>query len=104
MRATTGRRVASPHPHPYTDPMTVEQLREALTAAPFKPFRIHMANNRTFVIPHPDFMSIGPRGRTFVVHSQDGNVSHVLDTVLAAELESMPDAAAGRPAETADAS
>ena len=67
--------------------MTVEQLREALTAAPFKPFRIHMANNRTFV-----------------VHSQDGNVSHVLDTVLAAELESMPDAAAGRPAETADAS
>lgn len=68
--------------------MTVEQLKLAHSAAPFRPFTIHMADGRTFPVTHPEFMSRSPSptGRTVVV--QHGNdITSILDLLLMTEIE-----------------
>lgn len=66
--------------------MTIQQLDNAHKARPFKPFTLHMADGRSFDVPHPEFLSRSPSGRTIVVHDQDDNVS-ILDLLLLTELE-----------------
>ena len=46
--------------------MTIEQLRTTHRATPFQPFTIRMADGKQFLIPHPDFLSMSPAGRTAV--------------------------------------
>ena len=66
--------------------MTIEQFKSALHANPFRPFTIHMADGRVFLIRHRDFVSRSPSGRTIVVHSDDDSFS-VLDLLLMSEVE-----------------
>ena len=66
--------------------MTVEQLKLAHSAAPFRPFTIRMADGRAFPVTHPEFMSRSPSGRTVVV--QHGNdITSILDLLLMTEIE-----------------
>jgi hypothetical protein len=69
--------------------MTSQQLRAAHQAAPFRPFVIHMADGRSFSIPHPDFLSISPAGTTVIVY-QDGEEFSILDMLLMTEIEMNP--------------
>jgi hypothetical protein len=69
--------------------MTTEQLRTAHRDTPFRPFTIRMADGRTFSIPHPDFLSISPAGRTVVIYHADGSAS-IVDLLLMTELELSP--------------
>ncbi len=69
--------------------MTIEQLRTTLRAAPFRPFTIRMADGRQFPIPHPDFLSFSPTGRTAVIFHADGSAS-IVDLLLMTELELSP--------------
>ncbi len=69
--------------------MTIQQLRAAHRAAPFRPFTIHMADGRTFHIPHPDFLSMSPSGRTVIVYQEDEEFS-ILDLLLMTEIEMSP--------------
>ena len=66
--------------------MTVEQLRNVHHAQPFRPFTIRMADGRSFLIRHPDFISHSPSGRTLIVYQDDDNFS-ILDLLLVTELE-----------------
>ena len=43
--------------------MTIQQLRAAYKATPFRPFTLHMADGRSFPVPHPDFLSMSPTGQ-----------------------------------------
>ncbi len=61
--------------------MTIEQLRRTHQTAPFRPFTIRMADGRAFSIPHPDFLSFSPVGRTAVIFHDDGSAS-ILDPLL----------------------
>ncbi len=36
--------------------MEAEEIRNLLIAQPFKPFEVHLSDNRSFVIEHPDFL------------------------------------------------
>ena len=65
--------------------MTVEQLQKAREALPFRPFSIHMADGRSFRVPHRDFMWLTPGGRTLMVAGNDGAAS-ILDSLLVTEL------------------
>ena len=66
--------------------MTVEQLKLAHCAAPFRPFTIRMADGRTFPVAHPEFLSRSPSGRTVIV--QYGNDAFsILDLLLMTEIE-----------------
>ena len=69
--------------------MTIQQLRAAHRATPFRPFTIHIADGRTFSVPHPDFLSMSPSGRTVIVYQEDDNFS-ILDLLLMTEIEMSP--------------
>jgi hypothetical protein len=66
--------------------MTIEQLRTVHHAEPFCPFTIHLADRRKLLVPHRDFLSHSPTGRTIIVHQQDDSFS-IVDLLLVTELE-----------------
>jgi hypothetical protein len=66
--------------------MTAEQLRAMREAHPFRPFTIHLADGRTLTVPHRDFVSQSPGGRTIIVYRSDESFS-VVDLYLVTELE-----------------
>ena len=56
-------------------------------ASPFRPFTIHLADGRSFSVPHPDFISQSPAGRTVIVFGKDEDEFSILDLLLVTELE-----------------
>ena len=66
--------------------MTIQQLRAAHRATPFESFTVHMADGRSFNVPHPDFLSMSPTGRTVIIYQEDENFS-ILDLLLMTEIE-----------------
>ena len=66
--------------------MTIQQLRGAHRAAPFEPFTIHMADGRSLLVPHPDFLAMTPIGRTAIVFEADDEM-HIVDLLLMTEIE-----------------
>ena len=69
--------------------MTIQQLRAAHKATPFRPFKVHMADGRHFHVPHPDFLSMSPSGRTIIVYQENEDFS-ILDLLLMTEIEMTP--------------
>ncbi len=52
--------------------MNLEQIEQHLKASPFRPFRVHVADGRSFEVPHREFMWRLPKGRTvFVATGED---------------------------------
>lgn len=66
--------------------MTAEQLRATREAQPFRPFTIHLADGRSFLVPHRDFVSQSPSGRTIIVYGAGESFS-IVDLYLVTELE-----------------
>lgn len=69
--------------------MTIEQMRTTREAIPFSPFTLRLADGRSFRIPHRDYLSMSPSGRTVVVYHADGSAS-ILDLLLVTELTMDP--------------
>ena len=65
--------------------MTAEKLRDTRDANPFRPFMIHMADGRSLRVPHRDYLSMSPGGRTVIVYQADESFS-ILDLLLVNEL------------------
>ena len=75
--------------------MTIDDIREALRAEPFKPFTIHRSDGRTHDVVHPEFVLAPERARTIVVYKPGNGYSHV-DVRLITSLEfGGPDRQAG---------
>jgi hypothetical protein len=71
---------------------TVEQLRAAREANPFRPFTIHLADDRSLRVPHRDYLSMALGGRTVIVYQTDEAFSIIdllLVTALAIEVASV---------------
>jgi hypothetical protein len=66
--------------------MTIEQLLAIHQATPFKPFTIHLADGRALYVPHQEFLSQSPGGRTLFVF-RDEEAFSVVDLLLVTELE-----------------
>jgi hypothetical protein len=66
--------------------MTIEQLRVVHQAQPFVPFTIHLADGRAVHVPHREFLSHSPSGRTIIVNHADDTFS-IIDLLLVTELE-----------------
>jgi len=66
--------------------MTAEQLRGMREANPFRPFTLHLADGRALTVPHRDFVSQSPGGRTIIVYRSDEAFS-VVDLYLVTEQE-----------------
>jgi hypothetical protein len=66
--------------------MNIEQFRATLHQQPFRPFKIRMADGRSFDVVHRDFVAISPNGRSAIVFQHDESYS-VLDLLLMSELQ-----------------
>jgi hypothetical protein len=71
--------------------MSVSAIREAINAQPFRPFTVRVADQRSYLVPHPEFISIGPNNRTAVVWFNDGGCS-ILDMLLITGIDISPPA------------
>ena len=67
--------------------MTIEQLRKRIEAQPFLPFVIHLADGRELHVPHRDFISHSPQGRTFIVWDTEDDACEFVDLLLVTSLE-----------------
>jgi hypothetical protein len=56
-------------------------MREFNRAVPFKPYKIRMVSGESFDVPHPDFISISPKG-SFVVLIDEDERPHHLSSLL----------------------
>ncbi len=66
--------------------MRAEDIRKVHDAVPFKPFSLVLADGRAFRVPHPDFLSVSPKGTALSLWDEDGTIGAYLDTALVAEL------------------
>lgn len=69
--------------------MTIEQLRGAYEAQPFRPFIMHLADGRQIPVRHREFILTVPSGRTVVVCQPDDTLN-IVDLLLVADLEIKP--------------
>ena len=65
--------------------MTIEQIRKAHQARPFRPFKLRTADGREYAVPHPEFLYMTPSGRTVIVADTDETVE-LIDLLLVASL------------------
>lgn len=65
--------------------MTADQFRTMCLANPFRPFTIYLADGRSLDVPHRDFVSQSPNGRTIIVYGSDDGFS-IVDLYLVMEL------------------
>lgn len=66
--------------------MTMEQLRNVHQTRPFQPFTLHLADGRQLAVPHREFLSHSPTGRTVIVHESDDSFS-IVDLLLVTRLQ-----------------
>jgi hypothetical protein len=66
--------------------MTIQQLRAAHQARPFKQFEIHLADGRSLAVNHPEILAILPPGRSIVVGLGD-DTHEVVDLLLVTSLK-----------------
>ena len=69
--------------------MTIEQMRAAYQAQPFRPFVIHVADGRAIPVDHREFIMTVPSGRTIVVAQPDDTLN-IIDLLLVTDLEIKP--------------
>lgn len=67
--------------------MDLNTIRGALREQPFAPFTLHLADGRTELVKHPEFVAVGPR--IVVVVRDDNTVAHI-EPLLIASLEQAP--------------
>jgi hypothetical protein len=71
--------------------VTADQFRKAWKAQPFQPFTIHLADGRQMHVPHRDFVSMAPSGRTASIVQPD-DTFEIIDLLLVVGLEVRPPA------------
>jgi hypothetical protein len=69
--------------------MTVQQLKDAYEAQPFRPFVIHLADGREIPVKSREFIITVPSGRTVFVAQSDDRVN-IIDLLLVTDLELLP--------------
>ena len=66
--------------------MTAEQLRNLHHATPFVPFDVHLADGRSLLVAHPEFLSMSPSGRTAAVHGKGDSLA-IIGVLMITSLE-----------------
>jgi hypothetical protein len=61
--------------------MVITSIREFNRAVPFVPYEIHTVSGENYAVPHPDFVSISPRG-SFVIVIDAKERPHHLSALL----------------------
>ncbi len=67
--------------------MTLEEVTNAVHASPFVPFVMFLADGSSVRVPHPDFISIPPAGRTVAIYQENERAHAIVDLLLVTKLE-----------------
>jgi hypothetical protein len=62
--------------------MVLTSIRELNRAVPFKPYEIRMVSGESFEVPHPDFISISPKGSFVVLIDKDERPHHLSSLLI----------------------
>lgn len=65
--------------------MRADDIRKLQDAVPFRPFSLVLADGRAFRVPHPDFLSVSPKGTALSLWDEDGSIGGYLDTAAASK-------------------
>jgi hypothetical protein len=57
--------------------MTIDDVRNAIRAEPFKAFTIHLSDGQAHAVEHPEFVLAPERARTIVVYQPGDGYNHV---------------------------
>jgi hypothetical protein len=63
-----------------------QRIRNLLRATPFRPFTIHMADGKTYVVDHPDFVLASTDVPHVIIEEADGT-THFLSVLLITSVE-----------------
>lgn len=66
--------------------MTKEALEKVIHRTPFQPFVLRLADGRALPVPHQDFISMHPTGRTVIVYGPKEDLE-ILDVMLVTGLQ-----------------
>jgi len=69
-----------------TTAMRADDIRKLRDAVPFRPFSLVLADGQAFRVPHPDFLSVAPKGTDISLWAEDGTIGSYLDSALVAEV------------------
>lgn len=69
--------------------MTSDKIKEVLKAEPFRPFRLHMGNDRHADVAHPELMTLSPSGRIGVVFGLN-DAMEIIDVFMVQSIEMLP--------------
>ena len=69
--------------------MTIDKLRAAYEAKPFRPFTIHLADCRAIPVQHREFIMAAPSGRALSIYQPDDTLN-VIDLLPVTDLEVKP--------------
>jgi hypothetical protein len=61
--------------------MVIESIREFNRSVPFTPYEIQTVSGERYQVPHPDFISVSPKG-SFVVVIDANERPHHLSSLL----------------------
>ena len=69
--------------------MHTDTFKVLLHAQPFQPFAVHTVSGETYLVDHPDFVSLSRGGRTVALSlpGGEGERIRILDTALIERLE-----------------
>jgi hypothetical protein len=76
--------------------VTIEQVRKAYHAEPFRPFVLHLADGRAIPVVSREFFMMVPSGRNVVAAQPDDGVN-IIDLLLVTDLEFKPAANGTQP-------
>jgi hypothetical protein len=76
--------------------MTAQAIRQYLDASPFRPVNLITSSGKSYLVPHPDFLTFSPTGRTCNVYAADGEYFNILDVLLISEVAPVKRRAAGK--------
>jgi hypothetical protein len=76
--------------------MTAQAIRQYLDASPFRPVNLITSSGKSYLVPHPDFLTFSPTGRTCLVYAADGEYFNTLDVLLITEVVPVKRRAAGK--------
>jgi hypothetical protein len=57
--------------------MVIDSIREFNRTLTFVPYEIHMTSGERYTVPHPDFISISPKGSYVVVIDRNDRPHHL---------------------------
>ena len=66
--------------------MTKDEVRERISAKPFKPFKVRVADRLEIDVPTADHVHLHPTGLTLFVHLDHGGTK-IIDVALVTALE-----------------